>query len=388
VNFHEEEELVALRDTLRLFVRRECTAEAVARWDREDHIPRDLLEKLADLGLCGMCVPEEFGGVGRQVIGFAVVLEELARGSVALASLYNMCAGYGGLNVSESGTEEQKRRFLPGLVAGTTVFAYGLSEPDTGADLADVKTRAERRGDRVIINGAKRWCSGANIADFIYALVRSGPSEARRANLSFVLIPTGATGLSMTRVEAMGTNGCALHDVVLDNVEVPFDNVMGGEAGWNNGWSLLAGPALEVEKLVPSSLALGIAEAALTEAWQYSQERVQGGKHICGHQAVRHVLADAQTRMQACRLMLNHAAWLVQTKQASAVATCMAKLFNSETCKEIVLACQQHVMGAYGYAHGFNMERHVRDILAVPIYGGSTAIQRNNIASLMKLPRQ
>ena len=125
----------------------------------------------------------------------------------------------------------------------------------------------------------------------------------------------------------------------------------------------------------------------MDEAWQYSQERVQGGKHICGHQAVRHVLADCQTKLQACRLMLQHAAWLVETGQPSAVATSMAKLFISENARDIAIDCQQYVMGAYGYATGFGMERYVRDILAVPIYGGSTAIQRNNIANLMKLPR-
>jgi alkylation response protein AidB-like acyl-CoA dehydrogenase len=388
MEFREQDEIQAMRDTVRRFVSRECTPETVNRWDAEDRIPRDMIRKLADLGVCGLCVPEEYGGMGRHVVAMSVVMEELARGSVALASIYNMNASYGGLNISEAGTEEQKRRLLPQLVAGEILFAYGLSEPDVGADLAEVKTRAVRHGDRLIINGSKRWCSGADIADYIYALVRSGPAEERRKNLSFVLIPTNAKGVTLTQTRGLGTNGTALNDVWFENADVSFDNVVGGEDGWNNGWSILAGPALEVEKLAPSSIAIGIAEAALAEAWEYSQQRVQGGQHICAHQAVRHVLADAQTKLQACRLMLSRAAWLVQIGESSAVATSMAKLFNTETCKEIVLSCQQSVMGAYGYAKGFNMERHVRDILGVPIYGGSSAIQRNNIANLMKLPRK
>lgn len=387
MNLAESEEITALRGTLRRFVAKECTPEVADAWDRNDHVPREMAVKLADLGVCGVCVPEAYGGMGRQVVAMSVVLDELARGSAGLASLYCMNASYGGLNISESGTEEQKLRLLPDLLAGKLLFAYGLSEPDIGADLGNVKTRAERHGDTVVINGSKRWTSGADVADYIYALVRSGPVEAKHKNLAFVLIPTKAKGVMSTRLSGMGSNGTALHDVVFDDVEIPFDNVIGGEAGWNNGWNLLAGPALEVEKIAPAAMALGTAEAALTEAWAYSQQRVQGGKHICGHQAVRHVLADAQTKLQACRLMLRNAAWLVETGQPSAVATSMSKVYVTETGKEIVLNCQQYVMGAYGYAHGFNMQRHVRDCLAGPIFGGSTAIQRNNIANLMKLPR-
>ena len=388
MNFTESEEIVAMRDTIRKFVAREFTAADVKKWDREDWIPREISLKFGELGICGLCVPEEYGGLGRNVMAMSVVLEELSRFSNALPALYNMSAGYGGLNISESGTPEQKQRFLPGLLKGEILFAYGLSEPDIGADLANVKTRAERNGDRVIINGAKRWTSGAEMADYIYTLVRSGPPEARRKNLSFVLIPTKAKGVTITRLPVMGVKGVPTDDVKLENVEVPFDNVILGEAGWNNAWSILAGPALEIEKLSPTSIALGIAEAAVAEAWEYSQQRVQGGKHICGHQAVRHVLSDVQTKLQSCRLMLRHAAWLVETRQPSAVATSMAKVYVSDTARDIVLACQQYVMGAYGYAEGFNMERYVRDILIFPIAGGSTAIQYNNIANLMKLPRE
>jgi alkylation response protein AidB-like acyl-CoA dehydrogenase len=223
--------------------------------------------------------------------------------------------------------------------------------------------------------------------DYIYALVRSGSASDRRRNLSFVLIPTAAAGVSVTVLSAMGHNGVPLADVIFDDVQLTIDDVVGGEAGWNNGWAVLAGPALEVEKLGPPSIALGIAEAALDEAWAYSQQRVQGGKRICGHQAVRHVLSNSRTQLQAARLMLSHAAWLVQEERPSAVATSMAKLFVTETAKEVTLACQQ-VMGAYGYAHGFQMQRYVRDVLPIPIYGGSSAIQRNNIANLLLLPRE
>jgi alkylation response protein AidB-like acyl-CoA dehydrogenase len=226
------------------------------------------------------------------------------------------------------------------------------------------------------------------MADYVYTLVRSGPPEATRKNLSFVIVPTDAKGVTITKIDTMGVHGISTCDVAYENVELPFDAVMGGEAGWNNGWNMLTGASLEIEKLQPTFIALGIAEAAMEEAWAYSQQRVQGGKRICGHQAVRHVLADCQTRLHAMRLMMRHAAWLVEEHKPSAVYTSMCKQFVSDNARDVVLALQQYVMGAYGYAEGFNMERLVRDILIFPVAGGSTAIQRNNIANLMKLPRE
>jgi len=387
VDFSESAESAALRDLLQRFLEKEVPAELAARWDREDHIPRDMLSRLAELGICGLTVPEEYGGMGRDVLGMVITIQELARRSYALAGLYIMNACYGSLNIAEAGTDEQKRRLLPELCAGKILFAYGLSEPDVGADLASVKTRAERRGDKIVINGYKRWCSGAGLADYIYMLVRSGEPEARYKNLSFVLVPPKAPGVTIQSIGTLGARGVPTNDVILDDVEVPFGNVIGGEAAWNQGWSLLAGPALEAEKLEVPALALGVAEAAVAEAWDYSQQRRQFGGPICAVQSIRHMLSDVQTKLSACRLMLMHAAWKVHMNHPSAVETSMAKLFVCDTARDIVLTCQQ-VLGAYGYAHGFAMERYVRDILVMPIWGGSSAIQKNNIANLMKLPRK
>ncbi|MBW8753739.1 MAG: acyl-CoA/acyl-ACP dehydrogenase [Sphingomonadales bacterium] len=387
MDFGDNEDIAALRDLLQRFIVREATPEMAARWDREDHIEREMLVKLAGLGVCALTVPQEFGGMGRRVIETVVTIVELAKRSTALAGLYIMNACYGSLNLASEGTDEQKQRFLPRLLSGETLFAYGLSEPDVGADLASVTTRAERRGDTVVINGRKRWCSGANFADHILMLVRSGEAEARYRNLSMVLVPTDAPGLTLEPAGAMGVRGIPVNDVLLDEVEVPFANVLGGEAKWNEGWSLLAGPALEIEKLETPALALGVAEAAVAEAWEYSQQRRQFGAAICTIQSIRHMLSDVQTKLQACRLMLMSAAWKVDQGLPSAVDTSMAKLFVSDTARDVVLTCQQ-VLGAYGYAHGFAMERYVRDALVMPIWGGSSAIQKNNIANLMRLPRK
>jgi alkylation response protein AidB-like acyl-CoA dehydrogenase len=387
VDFSENENDEALRDLIARFLEREVPPELAAQWDRDDLIPRDMVKRMAELGLCALTVPEEYGGMGRDVLSIVTAVRILAKRSTALAGILIMNACYGSLNIAEAGTDEQKQRLLPGLCAGEIVFAYGLSEPDVGADLASVTTRAEIRDGKVVINGTKRWCSGAAFADYIYMLVRSGDPDARYKNLSIVLVPPNTPGITLQPVGTLGVRGITPCDVICDNVELPLDAIVGGEAMWNRGWSLLAGPALEVEKLETPALALGVAEAAVEEAWQYAQERKQFGKPICTLQAIRHTLSEVQTKLQACRLMLQSAAWKVHTGLPSAVDTSMAKLFISDTAVEIVLACQK-VLGAYGYAHGFAMERYVRDVLVMPIWGGSSAIQKNNIANFLRLPRE
>lgn len=386
MDFTESEHVAALREMLVRFLDDEAPPEAIAKWDKANAVPLEFQQKFADLGLTGVTVPEEYGGIGHDVMALTAIIEELSSRSIGLSGLFIMIACYGSLNVAASGTEEQKKRFLPELAAGRLRFAYGLSEPDVGADLASVVTKAERKGDKVVINGVKRWTSGGDIADYIFMLVRSGDPEARHKNLSIVLVPPSTPGVTITQIPVMGNHGISTNDVYLEDVEVPFDLVLGGEAGWNNGWKLLAGKALEAEKLEVPAQALGIARSALAEAWEYSQQRKQFGKPICTFQSIRHMLADCKTKLQACRLMVYWAASQVHDDRASIADTSMVKLFVTETAKEIVLTCQQ-VMGAYGYADGFGMERYVRDILALPIYGGSSAIQRNNIANSLGLPR-
>jgi alkylation response protein AidB-like acyl-CoA dehydrogenase len=378
-----------LRRTVREFLEVEAPPEAVAQWDATRGTPRQLVAKLGELGLCRFTIPVEYGGAGRDIRSTLVVVEELARRSHSLAGLYWAHVAYVGLNVAHAGTGQQKAELLPRALAGELLFAYGLSEPNVGADLASVETTAAVVGEELVVNGRKRWTSNADAADYVYALVRTGPESERRRNLSFVLIPPDAPGVSIEAIPTMGDCGVAVCDVTFDDVRLPVTNVLGGPARLNDGWSLLTGPALEVEKLGVPAMALGLAEAAMDEAWRYSQLRVQGGKRICGHQSIRHALADAQTRLQACRLMVYHAGQLVEEGRPSAVETCMAKLFVADTARDIVLACQQ-VIGAVGLAKtlGYDMERYVRDVIGLPIVGGSSAIQRNNITTLMGLPRE
>ena len=382
----EPEHIRQLRETLARFVAAELTPDLRRRLDREHRFPPELFRKLADLGVCGLTIDEAYGGQGRDLVAAVAVIEELCRGGAFLAGPFIHCAFYGGMNISENGSEEQKRTYLPRLARGDLLFAYGLSEPEVGGDLASVTTTAERTADgrSLRLNGFKRWCTGADWVDYIYCLVRTGPEEDRYRNLSFVLVPPSLPGVQINPIEHANLRYTLSSDVLFDDVEIPIENLVGGPEAWNRGWKLLAGKALDVEKIEITAVTFGIAQAALDEAWEYAGQRRQFGKPIASHQSVRHDLAEARTKLEACRLMLYRAAWLAQQDQPCSVETSMAKLFVADTAVEIALTCQR-ILGAYGLAEGHDMERHVRDLLGMPIVGGSSNMQKNNIANRLGL---
>ncbi len=386
-HLQETEEVSMIRDSVRSFVEKEMPRDKVKQWDKDNDFPRDVHDKLAQMGCMGLTVPQEYGGSGRNITATVVVIEELCARSMSVGCAYIQSSCYAGLNLVEVASPAQQDRLLPKVATEGMMFAYGLSEPDVGSDVASVRTSAVRQGDRIIVNGAKRFCSGAAISDYIYTLVRTGPVEDRYNNLTLLLIPPTAPGVLLEPQDTLGLKGGGTYDVSFTDVEVSVESIVGGESGWNQGWTKLAGPGLDIEKVEVAAMALGIATAAVEDAWNYSQERIQFGKPICTLQSIRHMLAEAKTQLEACRLMTYNAAWMVDQNQPAAVETAMTKLFVCDTCRDIVLRCQQ-VMGAYGYVRDFDMERYVRDILVMPILGGSSAIQKNNICNRLKLPRK
>jgi len=389
VNFDESEQITMLRESLRRFLDKELSREEARQFDQTMEFPREKFKKLCELGVTGLTTPEEYGGMGVDILAAIVTVEELARRGTSLAGPFIHCAFYGAMNILENGSENQKRELLPKLASGEILFAYGLSEPDVGGDLASAGVTAtlDEDGKTVTINGTKRWCTGAHIADYIYTLVRSGPREERYKNLSLVLVPLELPGLSIVDIDHTGLRYTETTDVIFEDVSVPVENIVGGMDCWNRGWKMLAGRSLDVEKLEITAVAFGITCAAVEDAWQYAQERKQFGSRICGHQSVRHALVDAKTKLEACRHMLYHAAWLANEGRDCSIESSMAKLFVADTAVEIVLSCQR-VMGAYGYAREYDMERYVRDILCMPMVGGSSNMQRNNIANRLRLPVQ
>jgi len=380
MDFELPEHVRMLQDTLRRFVDEHMSRQAAQKWDKENHFPRDVFAKLADLGVMALTIPEEYGGAGRDIVATMVVIEELSKRSLAVSVPYIMASCYAGMNVVECGSESQKRTLLPKVAAGKMIFAYGWTEPDVGSDVASVRTTAVRDGDELIVKGSKRFCSGARICDYIYTVVRTDPEAARYQNLSIVLIPPTAAGITIEPIDSLGMKGAATTDVTFENVRVPIENVLGGPSGLNQGWRMITGSGLDVEKLEVAAISLGIATAAFEDAWTYSQQRMQFGKAISAYQAIRHKLADMQTQLHAARLMMYHAAWLANSGRRCGVETSMTKLFVTEVAKGIALECQT-IFGAYGYVKEIDTERYVRDALLMPIIGGSSSIQRNNIVN-------
>ncbi len=380
----EPDHVTALRRQLRRFVQDKAPREKRRLWDKEHTWPRELFRALADMGLCALTVPEEFGGAGQDIVAAVAAIEELCRAGPALAGPFIHCAFYGGMNIAENGSPEQKLELLPKLARGELLFAYGLSEPDVGGDLASVKTRGRIEGDQIVLSGAKRWCTGADFADYIYCLINTAPNAPKREALTFVLVPAKAPGVSMTPIEHVNLRYTASCDVHFNDVRLPVSAIVGGLEKMNTGWGMMAGRALNVEKLEVAACAFGFAQAAIEEAWRYAQERVQFGKPIAEHQAVAHKLVDARTKLEICRHALYHAARLANENKPCAIETSIAKLFIAESGAEIALACQQ-VMGAYALSDAYDIERNVRDLLGMPIVGGSSGMQRNNLARLWRL---
>jgi alkylation response protein AidB-like acyl-CoA dehydrogenase len=383
----ESDEIVQLRDTLRRFVSKEMTRPQAADWDKRNHFPREVLRKLGELGVMGLTVPGEYGGVGPDIVATMVVIEELSKRSLAVSVPYIMSACYAGMNIAECGDTAQKARLLPRVAEGSLLFALGWTEPDVGADLASVRTTARRDGDHVVVNGRKRFCSGAGICDYIYVLARSGDPAERYRNLSLLMIPPTLPGVTISGIDALGMKGAATTDVTFEDVRIPVENLMGGAQAWNNAWPMLVGPGLDVEKLEVAAIAVGIAQAALDDAWSYSRQRVQFAKPIAQYQSVQHKLAEMACRVHAARTLLYDAASLASRHVPCSMETSMAKLFASESAKAVALECLT-IHGAYGYVKGFDVERYVRDALLMPIIGGSSAIQLNNIFKSMLRRRE
>ncbi|MFC7047953.1 acyl-CoA dehydrogenase family protein [Emcibacter nanhaiensis] len=384
--FDEPEMIRMMRDSIRRFASATLSAESMRVMDKANIYDPAVFAKLGEMGVCGLTVEEKYGGLGCDIPAAIAVIEELSRFAGPMAGPYIHCAFYGGINISEKGTPEQKKMLLPKLAAGEVMFAYGLSEPDIGADLANVKTTADlsKDGDVVIINGSKRWCTMAQQADYIYCLVRSDRDAPKYQNLSFVLIPKGTPGVTIEEIPHAGLYYAPTYDVTFEEVRVPATNIVGGMDAWNRGWPLLAGPALDVEKLEVAALAYGTALACVDIAWQYAKERKQFGKPIAQHQAVGHALAEAQTNLLACRQVLYYAADLAQQGKPCSAETSMAKLFVTEQCEKIGMECQK-VLGAYGFADEYDLERYIPMLHLMTVIGGSSAIQRNNISKRLGL---
>jgi isovaleryl-CoA dehydrogenase len=363
------------REAIRDFAERECgTSEQRERLTQgytELH-NQEIYEKLADLGWLGVSIDEAYGGSGGGMVDACIFLEETLRGLVPIS-------GYGvSLIVAGAyqrfGTEEQKQEILRGITRGR-VEAIAMSEPEAGSDVGNLSCKAERQNGGFVLNGQKTWISAAHIADHILVIARSDSSGSKHDGLTMLSVPTDAEGIEIRGIQTMG--GKEVNDVFLTDCYVPEDRVLGQVDG---GWmQLMAG--LNVERLILAASALGVAERAFDDALAYIKERKQFGRPIGSFQALKHRISDLATELECTRLLVYDVARKVDAdpnrmlpREAS-----MAKLKATEVAKKTALEGMQ-MMGGYGYASEYDMERHVRSTLVMSIYGGTNEIQREIVA--------
>jgi isovaleryl-CoA dehydrogenase len=369
----EQQDFVrALRD----FAAKEVNPALVEQFENDHHSP-ELAAKLAGLGWWSLCIDEEYGGSGGTFSDAVLFLEEVARGSVPVAGYGVTLIVVGALN--KFGSDEQKRELL-GNVARGGVLAIAMSEPDAGSDVASLKTRARLEDGEWVLNGSKMWCSYAHVASHTLIVCRTQEGSERHEGLSMILVPHDAEGFTITPIETLG--GEETNELHLDNVRVPESALVGVEG---NGWTqLMAG--LNNERVILAASALGLAQRAFDDALAYAKERKQFGRPVGTFQALQHKFADMATDLAQARLLVRFVARLTDEDPMRMLPqeASMAKLACTELAKRCALEGMQ-IMGGYGYAKEYPMERHLRSAVVTTIYGGTSEIQKNIIAKTLGL---
>jgi butyryl-CoA dehydrogenase len=378
MDFKLTAEQLELQKVARDFAQKELTALADEMEESANPVPKDVLKKIGELGFLGINTPTEYGGLGLSNLDAIIVLEEFGKISSAVGwPVFE--ANAGPVKVIEHfGSDALKKRVIPKVCTGEMVVAVSMSEPNAGTGLTDLKTKAEIKGDKIVINGTKRWCSGAGHSDgyVVYARMSNAPA-AKGIGAVFVDIDT--PGLTFGNSESlMGWRGIPSADIYFDNVEVPIDNLL---VEPENGFKKLM-ETFDLERCGNATMALSQAAAALDYVKEYVQEREQFGKQLVDFQAVQIKLADMLIRVEASRLLIHRAVFNAANGLPDILESSTAKCFANEIAREVTTNAMQ-LMGGYGFNKEYKMERRVRDSFGWGIAGGTIDVQKVNIASAM-----
>lgn len=350
----------------------ERLVKQAAQWDRDHGFPPEVLAELGELGLLGVCVPEEYGGAGADYLSFILVLEELSRADAGLGVTVAVNTSLGTMPILDFGTEEQKREWVPRLASGEVIGAYALTEPASGSDAASITTSARKDGAGYRLNGAKQFITNAGFAGLFVVMARTGPPDSGAGGITAFLVDAAAEGLSLGREEEkLGLNSSSTRGLTLADVWVPDAARLGGEG---EGFTI-AMQTLDGGRIGIAAQAIGITQAAFEVATAYALERRQFGKPIAEFQAIRWKLADMDKDLEAARLLTYKAAWMRMDGRPVTVAGARAKLFASEMARRHSAEAVQ-ILGGYGYTKEFPVERFYRDAKITEIYEGTSEVQR------------
>ena len=355
------------------------------RRELEDRLefPHDIFQEMASQDFFRIMVPEEYGGMSDSQMQLILAIEQLSRGDAGVAVCFAVDA-IATKGIVLFGNPEQKKKFLPGIADGSTITAFALSEPGAGSDAAAIKTRAVKKGKKYILDGVKQFSTNGELADLVLVIACTDPAKGHKGHTAFI-VEKGTPGFSPGKREnKMGIRSSITNELLFDGCEVPEENVL-GEVG--RGFYIAMG-LLDRSRIGIGAQAVGIAQGALDEALQYANTREQFGKPIGSFQAVQHLLADMATQIEASRLLVYHAARLVDAgeKQITKVSA-MCKTFASDTAMRVTTDAVQ-IFGGYGYMKDYPVEKMMRDAKVTQIYEGTNQIQRNVIAAkLLKIKK-
>jgi alkylation response protein AidB-like acyl-CoA dehydrogenase len=371
LDFELTDEQRMVRASVREFVEAEVAPRA-RQYDEESRFPREQLKGLAELGLLGMIIPEEWGGAGFDTVSYALALEEIARADSSICVIVSVTNSVCCYPILQFGTEEQKQKFLKQLAVGEMLGAFCLSEPQAGSDATNLRTRAVRDGEHFVINGTKSWVTNGGIADVYVVMAVTGRRDNKNIITAF-LVEGNTPGLSVSAVEhKMGQRASQTAEMSFSDVRVPAENILGGEG---NGMKVALG-SLDNGRIGIAALSTGIAQGALDEAAKYARERIAFGKPIADFQAIQFKLANMATDVEAARLLTLQAASLKDKGSSRAgYSASMAKLFASEAANRVCADAVQ-IHGGNGYSRDYAVERMYRDARVTTIYEGTSEIQR------------
>ena len=378
------DEQQAITEMVRQFADEQILPNA-EHFDHEDEFPAEIVEQMKELGLFGVTIPEEYGGMGLDLTTYVMIVEELSRGWISISGIINTHF-IGSYLLMKYGTDEQKQKYLPRMATGEIRAAFSLSEPEVGSDVQALKTNAKKDGDYYVINGQKMWVTNGLRSDMVFVLVVTNPdAEKRHQGMTcFIAEKEGGVhentgdyaGLNVPPIlKKMGYKGVESTELIFDGYRCPPENILGGEEdGLNKGFPQMM-DALEVGRANVAARGVGIAQRALELALKYSQERKTFGKPICEHQAIQFKLADMATQVEAARLLTIRAARLKDAGVRSEMEAGMAKLFASEAGRFCVEESFR-IHGGYGYSKEYEIERLYRDAPLLLIGEGTSEIQR------------
>ena len=367
-------EHVSLREMVSSFVDKEVRPQARG-WDEEGKFPSETVAMLGELGLMGAMVPEEYGGSGMDTVGYAIIVEEIAKGDGSLgltvASHNSLCTAH----ILAFGSESMRKKYLPELASGRKLGAWALTEPGSGSDSLDMRTKAEWKGDRWVINGSKMFITQGSVGS-VYVILAVTERTKGRDGVTAFLVEAGTKGLVVgKKLDKLGMRSSDTSELVFEDLEVRPGNVIGEvNSGFRDTMRNLAGGRISI-----AALAVGIGLGAMAEAAAYARERKQFDQPVSGFQAIRVMFADMATELEASELLTFRAAYLKDAGEPYVQEAAMAKLFASEAAMRATIKAVQ-ILGGYGYVSEYPVERFMRDAKLCEIGEGTSEIQRLIIA--------